>query len=503
MIQDLKPLMGKLSVFAKERMGFSHPPRLFLKNDTGNSKLALGRTAHYDPQEKSITLFIHSRHPKDILRSLAHELVHHTQNLRGDLTPEKMSNMGKNYAQDNEHMRNMEKEAYLVGNMCFRDFEDGLDEEDKRLYKLAESKHLKENKRMANKLTKEVLQKTIRRILIQEQTAGQRVPAKQPSAPAPKVAAPKAAKVAKKPKAEHGAVRSSSRNRAVQRLAARNEAHRKKFWGGVNLFDVQQALFAAGFYAGTPQGRQFGGNPTSANPEAIEKIVDGDFGPSTLGAIRNFQAHQKFLKNQRKGELDANGFSALTMFVLDSGINPDDTGAKDQRLKEGDPLADAVVADFENKAPQEARKPEDDEKVRATDPGMTDMAGDVTFVPKEKAGTEKKENLEEKKKCCPKGTPGCPGPGKRGGPHKGLFESEELEEKKGKKKPGLKNPKKADLNKDGKLSSYEKKRGKAIEKSMASESKVQTPEQENTLYEQRFTPKNNRLFEKLLKEWTK
>jgi len=134
---------------------------------------------------------------------------------------------------------------------------------------------------------------------------------------------------------------------------------------------------------------------------------------------------------------------------------------------------------------------------------MTDMAGDVTFVPKEKAGTEKKENLEEKKKCCPKGTPGCPGPGKRGGPHKGLFESEELEEKKGKKKPGLKNPKKADLNKDGKLSSYEKKRGKAIEKSMASESKVQTPEQENTLYEQRFTPKNNRLFEKLLKEWTK
>jgi len=35
------------------------------------------------------------------------------------------------------------------------------------------------------------------------------------------------------------------------------------------------------------------------------------------------------------------------------------------------------------------------------------------------------------------------------------------------------------------------------------ESVIQTPEQENALYEQRFTPKNNRLFEKLLKEWTK
>ena len=32
---------------------------------------------------------------------------------------------------------------------------------------------------------------------------------------------------------------------------------------------------------------------------------------------------------------------------------------------------------------------------------------------------------------------------------------------------------------------------------------IQTPEQENSLYEQRFTPKNNRLFEKLVKEWTK
>lgn len=35
------------------------------------------------------------------------------------------------------------------------------------------------------------------------------------------------------------------------------------------------------------------------------------------------------------------------------------------------------------------------------------------------------------------------------------------------------------------------------------ESKIQTPEQENSLYENRFAPRNNRLFEKLVKEWTK
>ena len=42
-------------------------------------------------------------------------------------------------------------------------------------------------------------------------------------------------------------------------------------------------------------------------------------------------------------------------------------------------------------------------------------------------------------------------------------------------KDALKNPKKADLNKDGKLSDYEEKRGAAIEKSMAKEGKKEKP----------------------------
>ena len=36
----------------------------------------------------------------------------------------------------------------------------------------------------------------------------------------------------------------------------------------------------------------------------------------------------------------------------------------------------------------------------------------------------------------------------------------------------LKNPKKADLNKDGKINSYEEKRAKAIEKSMAVQNRI-------------------------------
>ena len=93
MIDDLKPLLSKFMVFAKDRLKFQKPPRLFLKQDSKNSECLLGRTAHYDPAQMSVTLYVSGRHPKDIMRSFAHELVHHCQNERGDLAPEKMKTM--------------------------------------------------------------------------------------------------------------------------------------------------------------------------------------------------------------------------------------------------------------------------------------------------------------------------------------------------------------------------------------------------------------------------
>ena len=109
---------------------------------------------------------MHNRHPKDILRSFAHELVHHTQN-RGDLSPEKIGKMGSNYAQNNKHMRNMEKEAYLKG-ICAFELEDGLKNDELVLVKLAESKFLKESKKMATKITKEFIKEKIKEILKEE-----------------------------------------------------------------------------------------------------------------------------------------------------------------------------------------------------------------------------------------------------------------------------------------------------------------------------------------------
>ena len=118
--------------FAQKHIGFEDPPKLFLKQDQENASNPLGKTAFYDPAAKSITLYITARHPKDILRSLGHELVHHKQNCCGEF--EDAGDMGPGYAQDNPFLRTKEEEANRDGSMCLRDFEDMLKKENTIYY---------------------------------------------------------------------------------------------------------------------------------------------------------------------------------------------------------------------------------------------------------------------------------------------------------------------------------------------------------------------------------
>ena len=119
---EYKQVFGDLYGNAKDKFNIQQAPKLNLRQDEENAQDIFGRTAYYEPEEKTIVIFITNRHPKDILRSFCHEMIHHVQNERGDL------NMGDasspTYAQDDEHMRDMEKEAYLEGNLLLRDFED-------------------------------------------------------------------------------------------------------------------------------------------------------------------------------------------------------------------------------------------------------------------------------------------------------------------------------------------------------------------------------------------
>jgi hypothetical protein len=109
--------------FAQKKLGFNKPVSVNLVSDPENAKDPLGKTAYYDPNNMKITLFVDKRHVKDILRSLSHELVHHTQNCRGDF--DKGHDLGEGSFSTNKKLQKLELEAYAKGNgKVVREFEE-------------------------------------------------------------------------------------------------------------------------------------------------------------------------------------------------------------------------------------------------------------------------------------------------------------------------------------------------------------------------------------------
>lgn len=123
-ISKFIPLIRSLYNEVRNNLGFEPHASISVVSDADNAHNPLGKTAYYSPSEEKIALYTSGRHIKDILRSLAHELVHHNQNCRGDFN--NVSETGTSYAQEDEHLREMEREAYEMGNMLFRDWEDNL-----------------------------------------------------------------------------------------------------------------------------------------------------------------------------------------------------------------------------------------------------------------------------------------------------------------------------------------------------------------------------------------
>ena len=121
---SLKEMAKSFFPYAKKRLGFDKNPRVFFRNDSENALNPLGKTAYYDPNSYHIVLYVSDRHPKDILRSFSHELVHHAQNCRGEFQDTRPA--GEGYAQEDPHLREMEREAYEQGNLIIRDWEDSI-----------------------------------------------------------------------------------------------------------------------------------------------------------------------------------------------------------------------------------------------------------------------------------------------------------------------------------------------------------------------------------------
>jgi nicotinamide mononucleotide adenylyltransferase len=96
-------------------------PEIEFIEDEDNAKNPLGKTAYYDPNSRVIALYVTGRHPKDILRSFAHEMIHHCQNLEG-----RLGNIHTTNVNEDDYLKSLEREAYERGNMSFRSWENSM-----------------------------------------------------------------------------------------------------------------------------------------------------------------------------------------------------------------------------------------------------------------------------------------------------------------------------------------------------------------------------------------
>lgn len=119
---DYTPFMGSLLEYMlDEGMNIRPLPEVKIKRDIAESQDFFGRTAYYDPNIKEIVLYVEGRHPKDVMRSFTHEMIHHIQNLEGRLGKIQTSDTNSS-----ENLLEIEKEAYLKGNITFRNWEDKI-----------------------------------------------------------------------------------------------------------------------------------------------------------------------------------------------------------------------------------------------------------------------------------------------------------------------------------------------------------------------------------------
>ena len=101
------------------------PKVIFKHGDQENASQFLGKTAYYSPDTQEIVLYTEGRHPKDITRSFAHEMIHHIQNLE-----DRLKNISTTNTMEDDHLNDIEREAYTKGNMTFRNWTDSKDGEE-------------------------------------------------------------------------------------------------------------------------------------------------------------------------------------------------------------------------------------------------------------------------------------------------------------------------------------------------------------------------------------
>ena len=125
---NFKPLIKSLTK-SMENDGLKlkpYPKVQFVHNAESNADDFFGKTAYYMPGMNKIVLYTLGRHPKDIMRSYAHELIHVHQNME-----DRLNDVNTTNTSEDDHLENIEREAYETGNISFRKWTDSLIKESK------------------------------------------------------------------------------------------------------------------------------------------------------------------------------------------------------------------------------------------------------------------------------------------------------------------------------------------------------------------------------------
>lgn len=110
--KDFDGMLKRFIDFTVDKLGIIEPPSLEYKNsDDHGDQPSFGG---YSPSEKKLVVMTKNRHPMDIFRTVAHELVHHKQNEDGRL--------GKDIKQEGSTGSDIENEANSEAGKIMRYF---------------------------------------------------------------------------------------------------------------------------------------------------------------------------------------------------------------------------------------------------------------------------------------------------------------------------------------------------------------------------------------------
>lgn len=109
--KEFHKLLNSFVDYSCKYLNIKEKPSLHYKDDKGEGQPSFGG---YAPHSKQLMVYTKHRHPMDILRTVAHELVHHKQNENGQL--------GKDIAKESGTGSNIENEANAEAGKIMRYF---------------------------------------------------------------------------------------------------------------------------------------------------------------------------------------------------------------------------------------------------------------------------------------------------------------------------------------------------------------------------------------------